>query len=48
MTDQQAYNDAKKWTFANSNYMFGAFDVTSADYEKFSAEMEKAMKEKKK
>lgn len=48
ITEKQAYDDAKKWDFANTNYMFGSFDVTSADYEKFAAEMEKAMKEKKK
>jgi len=48
VTEKQSYDDAKKWDFANSNYMFGSFDVTNADYEKFAAEMEKAMKEKKK
>lgn len=48
ITDKQAYNDAAKWEFSNTNYMFGTFDVTSGDYEKFAAEMEKAMKEKEK
>ena len=48
ITEKQTYDDAKKWDFAKTNYMFGSFDVTSADYEKFAADMEKAMKEKKK
>jgi len=48
ITDKQAYNDAAKWEFSNTNYMFGTFDVTNTDYEKFAADMEKAMKEKEK
>jgi hypothetical protein len=48
VTDKQAYDDAKKWDFANTNYMFGSFDVTNSDYEKFAADMEKAMAAKKK
>lgn len=48
ITEKLTYDDAKKWDFANTNYMFGSFDVTNADYEKFAADMEKAMKEKKK
>jgi len=48
ITEKQTYDDAKKWDFAKTNYMFGSFDVTNVDYEKFAADMEKAMKEKKK
>jgi hypothetical protein len=52
-TTKQTFNDAgQKWSWANSNYMYGTFEVTSEDFDKFNAfmmqEMEKAKAEKKK
>ena len=48
-TTKQTYTDAgQKWDWANSNYMFGRFDVTSEDYEKFTAAMMQHMQESKK
>ncbi len=52
-TTRQTYNDAgQKWDWSNSNYMYATFEVSSEDYEKFSAfmmqEMQKAKSEKKK
>jgi hypothetical protein len=46
-TTKQTYSDAdQKWSWANSNYMFATFNVTSEDYDRFTAammqEMEKA------
>ncbi len=51
-TTRQTYNDAgQKWDWANSNYMYATFEVTSDDYDKFNAammqEMQKAKSEKK-
>jgi hypothetical protein len=52
-TTKQTYNDAgQKWDWSNSNYMYGTFEVTSEDFDKFNAfmmqEMQKAKTEKKK
>jgi hypothetical protein len=51
-TTRQTYTDSgQKWDWANSNYMYATFNVTSEDYEKFLAsmmqEMEKAKTQKK-
>ena len=51
-TTRQTYTDAgQKWDWANSNYMYASFNVTSEDYEKFAAammqQMEKAKTQKK-
>ena len=50
-TTRQTYTDSgQKWDWANSNYMYATFNVTSEDYEKFLAsmmqEMEKAKAKK--
>ena len=47
-TTRQTYTDSgQKWDWANSNYMYGRFDVTSEDYEKFNAAMMQMMQEMK-
>ncbi len=46
-TTRQTYTDSgQKWDWANSNYMYGKFDVTSEDYEKFNAAMMQMMQSK--
>ena len=48
-TTRQTYTDSgQKWDWANSNYMYGRFDVTSEDYAKFNAAMMQHMQESKK
>ena len=48
-TTRQTYTDSgQKWDWANSNYMYGRFDVTSEDYAKFNAAMMHHMQESKK
>ena len=51
-TTSQTFDDAgQKWNWANSNYMYATFNVTSDDYDRFNAfmmqEMEKAKAQKK-
>jgi hypothetical protein len=46
VTTTQTYNDDAKWQFANSNYMYNEFNVTSEDYEKFGAKMQAMMGKK--
>ncbi len=46
VTTSQTYNDAAKWDFANSNYMFMTFDTDSAEYAKFEEMVKKMMAEK--
>lgn len=46
-TTRQTYTDSgQKWDWANSNYMYGKFDVTSDEYEKFNAAMTQMMQSK--
>ena len=47
VTTRQTYNDAAKWDFANSNYMFATFDTDSNEYAKFEEMVKKMMAEKK-
>jgi hypothetical protein len=47
VTTRQTYNDAAKWDFANSNYMFATFDTDSAEYANFEEMVKKMMAEKK-
>ncbi len=44
ITSKQTYNDAAKWEFENTNYMYTTFDVSSAEMDKFMAGMEEMMK----
>ena len=51
-TTRQTFDDAgQKWNWANSNYMYATFNVSSEDYDRFNAfmmqEMEKAKTQKK-
>lgn len=51
-TTKQTYTDSgQKWSWANSNYMYGTFETDSAEYAKFSAamtqQMDKAKSQKK-
>ena len=48
-TTQIAYNDAgKSWSFENSNYMFGSFQLDSDMYEKYAAGLAEKMAAQKK
>ncbi len=45
-TTRQTYTDSgQNWDWANSNYMYGRFEVTSEDYAKFAAAMMQHMQE---
>jgi len=47
-TTQIVYNDAgKNWSFENSNYMFGTFQIDSDMYEKYAAGLAQKMAPKK-
>jgi len=47
-TTQIVYNDAgKNWSFENSNYMFGTFQIDSDMYEKYTAGLAQKMAQKK-
>jgi len=47
-TTQIVYNDAgKNWSFENSNYMFGTFQIDSEMYEKYTAGLAQKMAQKK-
>ena len=47
VTTKQTYADGSaQWDFANSNYMYNEFTVTSEDYAKFAAKMAKMMEKK--
>lgn len=47
-TTKLAYNDAgQNWNFEGSNYMFGTFELDSAQYEKYSAGLAQKMQPKK-
>ena len=47
-TTKQTYTDSgQKWSWSNSNYMFGAFDTDSEEYAKFSAAMAQQMEKAK-
>jgi len=45
-TTKQTYNDAMKWEFAGTNYMFNNFTVTRNEVAQFNAQMEEMMKQK--
>ncbi len=48
-TTRLAYNDAgKSWNFEGSNYMFGTFELDSAQYETFAAGLAQKMQAPKK
>ena len=52
MTTKQTYTGSdQKWDWSNSNYMFGSFEVTSDEFDKFAVamtqHMEKTKSEKK-
>jgi hypothetical protein len=43
-SSELSYHDGERsWSFANTNYMFAAFDVSSEDYEKFMSAMAQKM-----
>jgi hypothetical protein len=44
-TTNQTYNDAAKWQFANSNYMYNSFSVTDKDYAEMMKKMESMPKQ---
>ncbi len=47
-TTKLAYNDAgQNWNFEGSNYMFGTFELDSAQYEKYAAGLAQKMQPKK-
>ena len=49
LTSKLAYTDAdQNWSFDGSNYMFGKFEIDSAQYEKYSAGLAQKMAEMKK
>ncbi len=39
VTSRHTYDDAAKWEFSNSNYMWNQFTVTNKDYEEMAAKM---------
>jgi hypothetical protein len=46
-TTKVVYNDAgQDWTFSDSNYMFGTFEVDSEQYEKYVAGLAQKMGDK--
>ena len=48
VTTKQTYTDEdQKWSWENSNYMFGSFATDSAEYAKFSAAMSQQMEKAK-
>lgn len=48
-TTKIAYNDAgQDWSFSGSNYMFGTFEIDSAQYEKYAAGLAQKMADMKK
>ncbi len=48
-TTKMAYNDAgQDWSFSGSNYMFGTFEIDSAQYETYAAGLAQKMAETKK